>query len=131
MSKRVLYQISNLQHRTMLASEAWKATHCFDRFRGLLFSKPLNPGEGLYIVPCQSIHMFWMTYAIDVIFLNKSNIVVACEKSVKPWHLSGFHTKAHGCLELPEGIIEQSKTVPGDLITFKEVLLHDGLKRNT
>lgn len=131
MSEQVLFSVSNTKHRTMLAYSARKATKWVDRLRGLLFSKPLQSGDGLYIVPCQSIHMFYMTYAIDAIFLNKSCIVIACEKSIKPWHMSGFYTKAHGCLELPEGTIDQSRTAPGDLLTFKEIRLHDGLKRNS
>jgi uncharacterized membrane protein (UPF0127 family) len=114
----------------MLASSVRKTTGYIDRLRGLLGTKQLSAGDGLYIAPCQSIHMLWMTYAIDAIFLNKSGVVIGFEKSIKPWHLSGFYIKAYGCLELPEGTIEQSETVIGDQLIFKEVLFHDGLKRN-
>jgi uncharacterized membrane protein (UPF0127 family) len=124
------YLVSNLKQRTTIASSARKATNYFERLRGLLFTKPLIPGEGLYLAPCQSIHMFCMTYTIDALFLSKAGVVIGCEKSVKPWRISKFYTNAYGCLELPEGTIDQSQTSPGDQLIFKELSLHESTTRN-
>lgn len=56
------------------------------RLRGLLFRDPSWLGEGgvLMIVPCGSVHTFFMRYAIDVAFVDKKGKVVASERAVNP-----------------------------------------------
>ena len=38
------------------------------RTRGLLGRSGLEPGEGLWIQPTTSIHMFFMRFSIDVVY---------------------------------------------------------------
>lgn len=88
----------------------------FSRFKGLLGTATLEPGEGLYLDPCSSIHMFGMKYAIDALFIDKNGLVVGLVHSIKPGALSKVYGKARGCLELPAGTLNAGGTALGDRI---------------
>lgn len=84
---------------------------CFwTRFRGLmLYSKDFLPlGTGLLIAPCNSIHMMFMRFPIDVVYIDKDYQVLKQVKDVRPWlGLSACWNKnAWATLELPVGSIE-------------------------
>lgn len=88
------------------------------RNKGLLGRDGLEPGEGLWIVPCEAIHMFFMRFAIDVVYLDKKKRVVKIVPELKPWRLSAS-MKAHSVLELPAGTASQTGTEPGDEIEIR------------
>jgi uncharacterized protein len=88
------------------------------RLKGLLLTKSLPAGRGLYLSPCNQIHMFGMTYAIDAIFIDKRNEVVGLVQSIGPGSLSPIFIKAAGCLELPAGTISSTGTQVGDTVTY-------------
>ena len=45
------------------------------RRTGLLKHERLEPGEGLWIVPCESVHTFFMKFPIDLVYLDKKRKV--------------------------------------------------------
>ena len=110
----------NRTRGTVLADRAGVADTPPLRNRGLLKHTHLDPGEGLWIVPTQSIHMFFMKFAIDVAYLNKSRKVVKVVRDLKPWRISACLT-AHSVLELPVGILEESRTQKGDQLEFEKL----------
>lgn len=57
----------------------------FARMKGLIGTKSLPPGEGLLILHCNSIHTFFMSFAIDATFLDRDNRVVKTVRGIKPW----------------------------------------------
>jgi uncharacterized protein len=61
-----------------------KAHSFFARAKGLLGSQRLEYGQGLWILPCRSIHTFGMRYAIDVIFLDGSLQIIQTVDAVPP-----------------------------------------------
>lgn len=97
-----------------LALTPWK------RMRGLLARPCLKDLEGLLLQPCNSVHMFFMKYAIDVVFLDTQNKVVGLKKGLKPWHIATCFL-AHSTLELVVGQISATKTNLGDLVVFEPV----------
>ncbi len=99
-----------------LAVRAQIARTVFRRLRGLLFSRPLEPGEALYLERCTGIHMIGMTYAIDAVFLDRLWRVVATVESIQPGQISAVYSQAYGCLELPAGTIAATATAVGDQI---------------
>lgn len=107
-------RFTNITRATAVAESTRVADNFFTRFRGLLWSPPLKPGEGLWIKPCNQIHMFGMAYAIDVVFLDKELRVVATVHEIGPGRMSKMYGKAHSVLELPAGVIEASQTAVGD-----------------
>lgn len=87
------------------------------RNKGLLGRDSLPAGQGLWITPCEAIHMFFMRFAIDAVFLDKQKRVVKIAANLKPWRLSGS-LRAKSVLELPAGTAERSSTQVGDQLEF-------------
>ncbi len=77
------------------------------RMRGLLGTRELPAGEGLWIRPCQQVHMFGMGYALDIVFLDEHQGVVHTESALQPWKLSPKVQEARSVIELPVGTIER------------------------
>lgn len=92
------------------------AADWWSRLRGLLGRAPLQPGEGLLLRGENAIHTLGMTFAIDVLFLDRAGRVVHLISAMPPWRISPFVTRARDVLELPAGIIAQTNTMLGDQI---------------
>jgi hypothetical protein len=85
------------------------------RNMGLLGRDGLAPGEGLWIVPCESVHTFFMRFPIDLVYLDRKNTVKKVRHAVGAWRLSAC-LSAHSILELPAGTIRNTQTQPGDTL---------------
>ncbi len=124
--KRVITKITlkvrvrNRDRGTVLAEAAGVADTSAKRRTGLLKHTQLNPGEGLWIAPCEAVHSFGMKFAIDVVYLDRKKRVRKLRKQMVPRRLSACLT-AHSVLELPVGVIEASQTRPGDQLEFEKV----------
>ena len=96
--------------------EIKRANTFWTRFKGLQFQKKPIVKEGLFITKCNSIHMFFMRFPIDVVFLNQSNQVVKVVPHLKPWRIVSPVDGATSTLELPIGTIEDRYISVGDTI---------------
>lgn len=94
-------------------SQAWMAETYWTRARGLLGRPPLLPGEALKIVPCNSIHCFFMTSMIDVVFLDVKGCVLRTCPQVRPWR-GRVCRKAKVVIELAAGEIHRLGIKEGD-----------------
>lgn len=90
------------------------------RLVGLLGRKPLSEGEGLWIVPCRSIHSLGMRHTIDVLFLDRRGMVIGAYPGFSPMRLTRIFPRAMGALELPHGVLLRTGTTPGDLVELRE-----------
>jgi len=113
-------KIINKTKGIVLAEEAVLADRLFLRMKGLLDKKDLKRGEALIIKPCDSIHTFFMRFAIDVIFLDREQRVDLAINCLKPWRLSPLCWKAKFAIELPSGVIQDSRTEKGDEISITD-----------
>lgn len=113
-------KIFNKTKGTLLAEEAVLADTLFLRMKGLLDKKNIKKGEALIITPCDSVHSFFMRFAIDVIFIDRSNRVDFAISSFKPWRLSRLCWRAKFAIELPHGVIRDSRTEKGDEISITD-----------
>ena len=87
---------------------------------GLMFRRPLEPGRGMWISPCNGIHMMFMNSAIDAVFLDREARV----KKVYPklpawWGVVWIEWGAHSVLELPPGSTSNVGLEPGDQISIE------------
>lgn len=105
----------------VLATHATVANTSQTRRTGLLKHSSLEPGDGLWIVPCEAVHCFWMKFSIDVLFLNRDKTVRKIKHEMKPWRLS-YCLPAHSVLELPAGTAARTNTQPGDQLAFEKLL---------
>ena len=79
-----------------------RADRFLGRLAGLLFSSPLQPGQGLLLVPCASVHTAFMRYSIDVIFLDREGRICRIVPRLAPWRAAAS-IGAHQALELAAG----------------------------
>ena len=106
----------NRTRNVVLSDRTRIANTLVTRLVGLLSSKGLASGEGLWIEPCNSIHTMFMRFTIDAVFLDKQGNVVKLKSRMKAWRMTAISPKARGVLELPEGTIEKTGTQVGDAI---------------
>lgn len=113
-------QVRNQTRNTLLAEVVEVADTSAKRRRGLLKQDCLQPGQGLWIVPCEAVHSFGMKFAIDVLYLDRKRRVRKARKNLAPWRISAC-LLAHSVLELPEGMIASSGTRKGDQLEFEKL----------
>ena len=85
------------------------------RMRGLLGREELPAGEGLWIRPSNSIHMFFMRFPIDAVFLDRRGTVLRLAPGLRPWRMASSR-RARSVLELAEGEIERRGLKVGDVL---------------
>ncbi len=103
----------------MLADRADIADTSAKRRTGLLKHTGLEPGEGLWIAPCEGVHTFGMKFAIDVLFLNKKKKILKVRPNMVRRRMA-LSLRAHSVLELPAGTIEATGTAKGDQLEFEK-----------
>ena len=110
----------NLTRNVVLAEGAEVADTSAKRRTGLLKHTHLEPGDGLWIVPCESVHSFFMKFAIDVVYLDRKQKIKKVRREMAPWRISGCLT-AHSVLELPAGTLAETGTQAGDQLEIKNL----------
>jgi len=94
------------------------------RFRGLMGRTPLPQGAGLWLPGSPSIHMLFMRFPIDCVFLGAegsdgSRRVVGLRRALRPWTGVVWWVRGGaGVIELPVGAIDASGTEMGDAVTI-------------
>lgn len=111
--------IWNKTRGCLLGDAIERADDSKSRRVGLLQRSGLAKGEGLWILPCEAIHTFFMRFAIDVLFLDKRKRVVKTVHRLGPWRLA-MSWRGKTVLELPAGTIAETGTQPGDLLEVIE-----------
>lgn len=104
----------------VLSNDILIAESILDRMIGLMFKKEMAGYEGLLIMPCRSIHTFFMRYSLDIVFLSSDNRIIKIIRDLKPWRLTWIYIRAIKTLELPAGKfpLEISE---GDFLVVKNV----------
>lgn len=98
----------------MLVSHLEVASDFIDRGIGLLKKSELTDKEGLWIHRCNSIHTFFMKFAIDCIFINKNLVVEDLVENISPWNVVLPRWKSSSVIELQSGFIKKNPVKKGD-----------------
>ena len=93
------YYLGDMKLKVEIADNFWR------RFLGLMGRKNLPSGHGLLITSCNSVHMCFMRFPIDVVYLDKNNSVIKIVKNLPPWVGLSCCFGASSALELPAGAI--------------------------
>ena len=112
----------NSKNDRILARQARVADGFLKRAIGLMGKKSLNPGEGLILTPCGSVHTLFMRFPIDILYVNSTGTICRAQRALKPWSLSLGGRDAAITVELPVGTLARTSTGPGDEIYFTESL---------
>lgn len=110
--------IQNATKNTTLTQHCVVADTFFSRLKGLLGSVPLSNGEGLLLVGEKSIHTFFMTFPIDVIYIDGQKKVIRIDDNVVPNRIGKYVSESRYILEVPIGTIEESHTCVNDQLNF-------------
>ena len=111
-------KIINKTRGITIAQDAIVAKTPLKRMVGLLSRKQFEQGQALIIKPCNSIHTFFMHFAIDVIFVDSRNRITKIIRSMQPFRLSGIYLNALFSIELPAGTLKKTSTQTGDYIAI-------------
>jgi uncharacterized membrane protein (UPF0127 family) len=114
-------RVTNPARGTTLAARCRMARSMRDRTVGLLGTASLPDGEGLWIEHSPSIHMFFMRYAIDAVFVDGEDRVVRIVERLRPWRLVLWARGARDCIELPAGSVGPTATAVGDQLAREPV----------
>jgi uncharacterized membrane protein (UPF0127 family) len=110
--------VTNITRQTQVADKVFMAKSFWERTRGLIGTPPLKAGEGLLLPGCMGIHMFGMSYPLDVIYLDQNNEVILAIENLKPNTFGPVKFKSCAVLEFAVGTIQNSKTQTGDQIAI-------------
>ncbi|OZI24047.1 hypothetical protein CAL26_09410 [Bordetella genomosp. 9] len=95
------------------------------RLRGLLCRRRPRPGVGLWLSPCRAVHTFGMTYALDVVFLDRHGRVAAVVPALRPWRVA-LCLRAVSVVELEAGAVDFEHGGIGRI----EAAIQDAERRN-
>jgi len=110
----------NVTRGSVVASRLEVASSLWAKFMGLMGRPPLEAGAGLWLPDSNGIHMMFMRFPIDAVFVGRRDAegvcqVVSVHRGLRAWiGLVPLVRRAHGVLELPVGTIDRSGTQVGD-----------------
>ncbi|HUR16088.1 MAG TPA: DUF192 domain-containing protein [Candidatus Limnocylindrales bacterium] len=100
------------------------------KLRGLIGRRSLDPGEGLYFPGTNSLHMLFMRFAIDAVFLGPPgpdgrSEIVAVRDRLRPWlgvvwWVRGVRGRG-GVIELAAGAASAAGLRKGDLVRMERL----------
>ena len=96
------------------------AESTLSRLRGLLGRMELADDTAMLIRPCRSIHMFFMRFPIDALFLGIDGKVLKAEKDLRPWRISFAPKGTQAVLETAAGFINENSIAAGQRLTIKQ-----------
>ena len=109
--------IRNLTTGETIATDAHEAASFWSRFRGLMLRRRLGEGEALVIRAGGAIHMMFMFFPIDAIFIDKDAKVTAVGRRVRPWFgIASGGKGAKAVIEMAAGAA--ATTEPGHLLNI-------------
>jgi len=103
-----MYRAREAGAKGLLAERLRPAHTHWTRLKGLLGTRSLPTGDGLWLKPCRQIHMFGMRYGLDVVFLDDGHRVVHTIEALAPGKVSPKIKGASSVLELPEGTLART-----------------------
>lgn len=107
----------------ILASEVESADNFWRRFRGLMLRRRFTPGRCLLFKFHRhgryGVHMFFVRFPIDLIYLDSGFRVVELRARLKPWRMHRPKVVANYLIELPAGTISRTHVGVGHKLLLK------------
>lgn len=91
-------------NRQLLIPNLRVADSLVTRLRGLLGTRELPADEALWIHRCNSIHTFFMRYAIDCVFLDRHLVIRSIKSDVRPGRIVWPQWGATTVVEMKAGV---------------------------
>lgn len=97
------------------------ANDFFSRFLGLMGRKTIPADEALIFPRCNSIHTFFMRFAIDVVMVDAQGEVLHVAQAMRPWRLLLPRARAKHVVEMRGGRAKELGITPGVKLTAEGV----------
>jgi len=110
--------IANARNGRVVADQVIPAFDSASRRKGLLGRDSLPEGSAMIIAPSNSIHTFFMRFAIDVAFVTKDGRVLKTRTAI-PARRIAIAIRAFAVVELPAGALGRSDIKPGDQLVIR------------
>ncbi len=114
-----MYHLYNRTTGATLATDLKLARTPWERLIGFLDRKAIGPNDAIWFDRCSSIHTIGMRAAIDVIFLNDADEVLALQRNVSRNRPYISHPNAASVLEI--GTSPTDRLHVGDTLSFERV----------
>ena len=117
-------RVRNVERGTVLAEQLESADSLGSIVGGWRGRSARADGDGLWLAGSNGIHMMFMRFAIDAVFVGKpesdgTREVLSLHRALPPWRGVVWLVRgANGTLELPVGTIDRTSTAVGDFLTF-------------
>ena len=94
-----------------LAATVDEAAGLWGSFMGLMFKRGIPPRTGLIFRPAMGIHILFMRFELDLVYLDKRDVVTKVRTRMVPWRLD---FTAAACIELNGGEATDAGLQVGD-----------------
>lgn len=112
-------KLTDPQSGRVLAVQLERPRTFIGRGIGLMFRRELPDGSGMLIDPCKGIHMLFMRFAIDALFLDSRNRVRKVYRRLPPWiGVVWLVWGAEKVVELPAGSLDGLHLERGHQLQF-------------
>jgi uncharacterized protein len=111
--------IKNITKNTIICKNKKFLTTIISKAIGLMFSKKIKDIGYIFVFDKSQridLHMFFVFFAIDVIFLNELKEVIEIKKNFKPFTLYSSKKPIKYFIELPLKLSDKIKI--GDILEF-------------
>lgn len=113
-----MLQLIDNTNKNIIVDNLFVADSFWSRMKGLMGKKDMGEDEGLLLAPCNAVHMMFMRFPIDVIFLDRDFVVVKILNNLKPWRTSPIVRGAYQVIELKAGIAAEKRINNGDKLSL-------------
>ena len=126
-TRRASLRARNVTRGRVLAGSVEDAAGLWGKFMGLMGRAALARDEALWLPDSNGIHMMFMRFPIDAVFVGRpdpsrdgARPVVSVHSTLRAWTgLVPLVRGAKGVLELPAGTIDATSTAVGDLVVIE------------
>ena len=112
-------RVINRTRDVVLADRAELADNLWTRFMGLMGRTELPPGGGLVLKPGGGIHMWFMRMPLDVVHVDKRDLVTHVLRGIRPWRFGPLFVGGKLAIELPVGAADGTRV--GDEIEIQDL----------
>ena len=109
-------KIINLTKNQILVDEVLLSASFLKRLKGLLGYRSIGKNQAMILRPANSVHTCFMRFPIDVLFVDRNNIVLKAVSNMRPFRATGIYFKSAIVIELHAGIINSTQTAEGDCL---------------
>ncbi len=109
--------LRNITQNKILAHHPYVAFTWFSRAQGMI-GKKFKDFDALLIPSCRSVHTWFMTQSIDLIFVDTEKYVVEFRTQVKPWRMISGPSLANTVIELKAGTLCAGSLQRHDLLSW-------------